>query len=54
MRSENDQRTALECLKLAHNPEAPVERVVQRATAFYTFVTGKELDDAKRKIDAVR
>ena len=54
MRSDNEQRTALECLKLAHNPEAPAEVVVQRAAAFYTFVTGTDVDDAKRKLDAVR
>lgn len=54
MRSIEEQNVALECLKLAHNPEARVEDVVQRAATFYAFVAGQDVDDARRKLDAVR
>jgi len=54
MRDPEEQRVALECLALANNPGIPAEVVVQRAAAFYAFVTGTDVDDAKRKLDAVR
>lgn len=54
MRSIEEQNIALECLKLADNPDASHTRVTERATAFYAFVTGEDVDDATRKLDAVR
>jgi len=54
MRSIEEQRVALDCLKLADNPHARAEVVTERAAAFFAFVTGRDVDDAKRKLDAVR
>ena len=50
MRSIEDQRIALDCAALAlqHGRDlADAERI-------YAFVTGQDVDDAKRKLDAVR
>ncbi len=47
MRHFEEQRLALECLRIADGN-------VERARALLAFVTGKEADDAKAKLDAVR
>lgn len=47
MRDIEEQRIALECLKLA-------EGDLGLADAFIAFVTGEEQDDAKSKLNAVR
>lgn len=47
MRAIEEQRLALDCLQLAHGDVALAER-------YYAFVTGKDVDDAKRKLDAVQ
>lgn len=54
MRSIEEQRVAFDCLKLADNQHARAEVVTERAAAFFAFVTGQDVDDAKRKLDAVR
>lgn len=53
MRSIEEQSFALECLRLASAPEKPARDVVRDAGFFHAFVTGKDVDDAKRKLDAV-
>lgn len=47
MRDIEEQRVALECLKIAQGN-------VGLARDMLAFVTGREQDDAKRKRDAVR
>ena len=52
MRDDDQQRFALECLKLATtvNPIFAVDI----AREYYAFVTGTDLDDAKAKLSAVQ
>lgn len=48
MRNLDDRELALECLQLANHPELPEKVVVERAQAFYDFVTGaKSATDAE-------
>lgn len=54
MRDPEDQRIALECLRLAHDSHDTAAEVVARAGALYGFVTGSDLDVAKKKLAAVR
>lgn len=49
MRSIEDQRVALDCAALALQHG----RDLADAAQIYAFVTGKDEDDAKRKLDAV-
>lgn len=50
MRSIEEQRVALDCAALAFQHG----RDLGEAAKIYAFVTGEEVDDAKRKLDAVR
>lgn len=52
MRDIEQQRIALECLKLAQDGSGDAGGIVTRAEAFYAFVTGSE--NANAKLAAVR
>lgn len=55
MRDEQQQRIALECLKLAvTNADVMHLDPLENAARFYAFVTGEDADDAKAKLAAVR
>lgn len=47
MRSEREAEMALECLRIAQGS-------IRRAEEMLAFVTGKAVDDAERKLDAVK
>ena len=47
MRDIEEQRLALECLKLAGG-------CIRHAEGMLAFVTGRDADDAKAKLEAVR
>ena len=51
MRDIEQQRIALECLKLAYAEHLPDSVVVERAEAFFAFVTGS---DAETTLAAIR
>lgn len=53
MRDIEQQRLALECLKLSVSHDVDPSKVVQCAGKFYAFVTGSDADDAKRKLTVV-
>jgi hypothetical protein len=57
MRSPEEQRVALDCLALAQGTSQHLEHpseIINRAQAYFAFVTGTAADDAKAKLDAVR
>lgn len=47
MRPEREAEMALECLRIAQGS-------IRRAEEMLAFVTGKAVDDAQRKLDAVK
>ena len=47
MRPEREAEMALECLRIAQGSLPHAEKML-------SFVTGKAIDDAKRKLDAVK
>lgn len=47
MRPEREAEMALECLRIAHGD-------ISHAETMLRFVTGKEVDDARAKLDAVK
>jgi len=54
MRDTREQELALECLKLAIScgvPAEPDRTTIDRASAFYAFVTGTDTDDARRAVE---
>lgn len=40
MRNPDEQQIALECLRLANCESATTDKLVERAAAFYAFVSG--------------
>lgn len=57
MRTIEEQQFALNCLSLAvthMDGFGDGNEALELAARFHDFVTGKEQDDAKRKLDAVR
>lgn len=47
-----DRDTALECLRLANRDAASPDEVVERAQAYFDFVTGT--DGLAKKMEAIR
>lgn len=54
MRNYEERNLALECLRIAHNPNDGSSETVARAESYFAFVTGDNADSAKQKIDAAR